>query len=300
MYSLLPPLGALHAFEAAARLLSFKAAAAELHVTPGAVSQQIKLLEDRLGVALFLRRPRSIQLTEAGRLLLPPTQRAFRLLSDAVIRVRESDASKVLTVSLLPSFAAHWFVPRLGSFSARHPEIDVRISATQLLADLERDDVDLAIRYGLGHYPGLHVEHVLSEELFPVCSPALMKGGVPLKTLEDLAQHTLLHDEARQEWPLWLTAAGAKNVDATRGPSFSLWDLALQAAIAGHGIALGRSTLTAQYVKSKQLVRPFKVSLPATLGYYFVCLPERIKEPKISAFRSWLLEAVKAPPTHRG
>jgi LysR family glycine cleavage system transcriptional activator len=296
MYRLLPPLGALHAFEAAARLLSFKAAAAELHVTPGAVSQQIKLLEDRLGVVLFLRRARAIQLTEAGRLLLPPTQRAFRLLSDAVVRVRESDGSKVLTVSLLPSFAAHWFVPRLGSFSARHPEINVRISATQLLADLERDDVDVAIRYGLGHYPGLHTEHVLSEELFPVCSPALLKGPVPLKKPEDLARHTLLHDEPRQEWPLWLMAAGVKNVDATRGPSFSLWDLALQAAVAGHGIALGRSTLTAQYLKTRQLVRPFKISSPAALGYYFVCLPERIKEPKISAFRSWLLEVIASSP----
>jgi LysR family glycine cleavage system transcriptional activator len=299
MYRSLPPLGALHAFEAAARLLSFKAAAAELHVTPGAVSQQIKLLEDRLGVVLFLRRARSIQLTEAGRLLLPPAQRAFRLLSDAVVRVRESDASKVLTVSLLPSFASHWFVPRLGSFSARHPEIDVRISATQLLADLERDDVDIAIRYGLGHYPGLHVEHVLAEELFPVCSPALLKGAVPLKQLEDLARHTLLHDEARQEWPLWLTAAGVKNVDATRGPSFSLWDLALLAAVAGHGVALGRSTLTAQYLKTRQLVRPFKISSPAALGYYFVCLPERVKEPKIMAFRSWLLEAIAASKTER-
>lgn len=295
----LPPLGALHAFEAAARLLSFKAAAAELHVTPGAVSQQIKLLEDRLGVALFLRRARSIQLTEAGRLLLPPTQHAFRLLSDAVVRVRESDASKVLSVSMLPSFASHWFVPRLGSFRTHHPEIDVRISATPMLADLERDDVDVAIRYGLGHYTGLHVEHVLSEELFPVCSPALLKGPVPLKKLEDLAQHTLLHDEPRQEWPLWLTAAGVKNVDATRGPSFSLWDLALQAAVAGQGIALGRSTLTAQYLKTRQLVRPFKISSPAALGYYFVCLPERIKDPKITAFRSWLREQAAESQSER-
>lgn len=295
----LPPLGALHAFEAAARLLSFKAAAAELHVTPGAVSQQIKLLEDRLGVPLFLRRARSIQLTEAGRLLLPATQRAFRVLADAVVRVRESDASKVLSVSMLPSFASHWFVPRLGSFRTRHPEIDVRISATPMLADLERDDVDVAIRYGLGHYPGLHVEHLLSEELFPVCSPALLKGAAPLKKLEDLAKHTLLHDDPRQEWPMWLTAAGIKNVDATRGPSFSLWDLTLQAAVAGQGVALGRSTITAQYLKTRQLVRPFKISSPAGLGYHFVCLPERIKEPKITTFRSWLREEISASQSER-
>ena len=290
----LPPLGALHAFEAAARLLSFKAAAAELHVTPGAVSQQIKLLEDRLGVALFLRRARAIQLTEAGRLLLSPTQRAFRLLADAVVRVRESDAGKVLTVSMLPSFAALWFVPRLGAFRERHPDVDVRISATPTLADLEHDDVDVALRCGLGRYPGLHVEHLLSEELSPVCSPALLKGRLPLKKLEDLAHHTLLHDEPRQEWPLWLKAAGVKGVDATRGPSFSLWELALQAAVAGQGVALGRSTLIAQYLKTRQLVRPFKISSPAQFGYYFVCLPERFKEPKISAFRSWLVETIAA------
>jgi LysR family transcriptional regulator, glycine cleavage system transcriptional activator len=298
MHRTLPPLGSLHAFEAAARLLSFKAAALELHVTPGAVSQQIKLLEDRLGVALFVRRARAIQLTEAGRQLLPPTQHAFRLLSDAVLRVRESD-SKLLTVSMLPSFAAHFFVPRLGAFRSRHPDVEVRISATSALADLERDDVDVALRYGLGHYPGLHVEHVLSEELFPVCSPRLLKGRVPLKKLEDLAHHTLLHDEPRHEWPLWLAAAGVNNVDVTRGPSFSLWDLALQAAVAGHGIALGRSTLTAQYLKTRQLVRPFKISSSNALGYYFVCLPGRLKEPKISAFRSWLLEAIAASRNER-
>jgi len=291
MRRLLPPLGALHAFEAAARLLSFKEAAAELHVTPGAVSQQIKLLEDRLGVALFQRRARAIQLTEAGRLLLTPTQRAFRLLADAVVRLRESDGSKVLTVSMLPSFAAHWFVPRLGAFRARHPQIDVRISATSLLADLERDDVDVAIRFGLGRYPGLHVEHVLTEALTPVCSPALLKGPVPLKKLEDLARHTLLHDDERQEWPMWLKAAGVKGVDAKGGPSFSLWDLALQAAVAGQGVALGRTTLIAQYLKTRQLVRPFKISSPAAFAYYFVCLPERVEEAKIRAFRSWLLEA---------
>lgn len=294
MPRLLPPLGSLHAFEAAARLLSFKGAAAELHVTPGAVSQQIKLLEDRLGVPLFVRRARAIALTEAGRLLLPPTQRAFRLLADAVVRVRETDASRVLTVSMLPSFAALWFVPRLGAFRERHPEIDVRIGATPAIADLENDDVDVAIRCGLGRYPGLHAEHVLSEELSPVCSPALLKGPKPLKKLEDLAHHTLLHDEPRQEWALWLKAAGVKGVDATRGPSFSLWELALQAAVAGQGVALGRSTLIAQYVKNRQLVRPFKISSPAEFGYSFVCLPERLEEPKISAFRSWLLDAIAA------
>lgn len=288
----LPPLGSLHAFEAAARHLSFKAAAEELHVTPGAISQQIKLLEDRLGVSLFVRRTRGIELTEAGRLLLGPTQQAFRLLTDAVARVREADDANILTVSVLPSFAALWLVPRLGRFRERYPDIDVRISATPKLADFERDDVDVVIRYGLGKYPDLHVEHLLADDLFPVCSPKLLEGTAPLKNPGDLARHTLLHDELRQEWPLWLRAVGIEGIDASRGPSFSLWELSLQAAIAGQGVALGHSTLVAEYLKSGQLIRPFQISSPSEFGYHLVCLPRRAREPKIMAFRSWLKEEI--------
>ncbi len=291
----LPPLGALHAFEAAARHLSFKNAAEELHVTPGAISQQIKLLEDRLGTAVFVRRARTIALTEAGRILLNPTQTAFRLLAEAVARVRESDGTKVLTVSMLPSFAALWFVPRLGSFRAEVPDVDVRISATPKLADFERDDVDVVLRYGLGHYPGLFVERLLTEDLFPVCSPELLHGPIPLHTPSDLARHTLLHDEMRQEWPLWFQAIGLRDVDASRGPSFSLWELALQAAVSGQGVALGRSTLVLQYLRTGKLVRPFEVSSPSEFAYYFLCLPERADEPKIAAFRRWLIGQVQRP-----
>lgn len=259
-------------------------------MTPGAVSQQIKLLEDRLGAQLFTRRARRIELTDAGRLLLSPAQQAFRLLADAVARVRASNGAQVLTVSLLPSFAALWLVPRLGTFRARSPDLDVRISATPKVADLERDDVDVAVRCGLGSYPGLHVEHLLAEDLFPVCSPRLRKGPLPLKKPADLAHHTLLHDETRTEWSLWLQAVGLPNLDATRGPSFSLWELALRAAVAGQGVALGRSALVAPYLESGQLVRPFQISTPSAFAYYVVCLPERAQEPKIAAFRAWLQE----------
>lgn len=289
----LPPLGALHAFEAAARHLSFKAAAEDLHVTPGAVSQQIKLLEERLGTALFRRRTRGIELTEAGRLLLVPTQQAFRLLGDAVAQVRKRDETKILTVSLLPSFAALWFVPRLGRFRALCPDIDVRISATPKLAEFDHDDVDVVIRYGLGNYPDLHVEHLLADDLFPVCSPKLLEGPVPLKEPADLAHHTLLHDELRQEWELWLRAAGIEGIDISRGPSFSLWELAFQAAIAGQGVALGRSTLVGEYLKTGRLVTPFKITSHSQFGYYLVCLPERAQEPKIAALRTWLADEVK-------
>lgn len=284
----LPPLSALHAFEAAARKMSFKAAAEDLHVTPGAISQQIKLLEDRLGTPLFFRRTRRIELTEAGRILLLPTQQAFRLLTEAVARVRGNDHAKILSVSLLPSFAALWFVPRLGHFRARYPDIDVRISATPKLADVQRDDVDVVIRYGLGDYPGLHVEHLLADDLFPVCSPKLLDGPIPLREPADLARHTLLHDELRQEWDLWMRAAGIEGLDTTRGPSFSLWDLAFQAAIAGQGVALGRSTLVGEYLRSGKLVKPIHISSHSRFGYYLVCLPERALEPKIAALRAWL------------
>ena len=257
-------------------------------MTPGAISQQIKLLEDRLGRPLFLRRTRRIELTEAGRVLLVPTQQAFRLLTDAVARVRGTDQTKILSVSLLPSFAALWFVPRLGHFRARYPDIDVRISATPKLADINRDEVDVVIRYGLGDYPGMHVEHLLADDLFPVCSPRLLEGPIPLRQPADLAHHTLLHDELRQEWELWTRAAGIEGLDTSRGPSFGLWDLAFQAAIAGQGVALGRSTLVAEYLRSGRLVRPFDVSSHSHFGYYFVCSPERVTEPKIAALRAWL------------
>jgi LysR family glycine cleavage system transcriptional activator len=292
----LPPLGSLHAFEAAARRLSFKAAAEELHVTPGAISQQIKLLEDRLGLSVFVRRSRAIELTEAGRMLLAPTQHAFRVLADAVVRLQETVSTKVLTVSMLPSFASLWFVPRLGSFRTRCPDVDVRISATPKLADFERDDVDVVIRFGLGHYPGLHVEHLLTEVLFPVCSPALLRGPIPLAQPADLAHHTLLHDEMRQEWPLWLNAVGVNGVDASRGPSFSQWDLALRAAVGGQGVALGQSTLVTQFLQSGELVCPFEIRSPSEFGYYFLCMPERLAEPKITAFREWLREELAASP----
>jgi LysR family glycine cleavage system transcriptional activator len=268
--------------------MSFKAAAEDLHVTPGAVSQQIKLLEDRLGAPLFVRRTRRIELTEAGRVLLVPTQQAFRLLADAAARVRGADSNRILTVSLLPSFAALWFVPRLGRFRVRHPDIDVRISATPRLADIGRDEVDVVIRYGLGDYPGLHVEHLLADDLFPVCSPKLLEGPVPLREPADLANHTLLHDELRQEWGLWMRAAGVEGLDISRGPSFSLWELAFQAAIAGQGVALGRSTLVGEYLATGKLVKPFTISSHSRFGYYLVCLPERAREPKIAALRAWL------------
>lgn len=284
----LPSLNALRAFEAAARHLSFKEAAAELYVTPGAVSQQVKALEDELGLALFHRHNRAITLTEAGQGLLPVATEAFRRLSDTVERLRANDRAGVLTISVLPSFAAKWLVPRLGRFGAAHPEIDVRISATTRLVDFKREDVDVGIRHGAGHYPGLHAERLMGEALFPVCSPALLEGPNPLRTPADLAHHTLLHDDGHNDWTQWLRLVGAPEVNPLRGAVFNDAAIMLQAAIAGHGVAIARTMLVEEDLAMGRLVRPFEQSLPYDLAYYLVCLPETAEKPKVAAFRAWV------------
>ena len=199
----LPSLNALRAFEAAGRHLSFTRAAEELHVTQAAVSHQIKSLEEQLGIRMFRRGPRGLLLTDAGQSYLPDVREAFQRLTFATDRLLEDDARGAITVSVLPSFAARWLVPRLTRFRADHPDVEVRVSADDRLADFDRDDVDEAIRYGRGDYPGLKSDRFLSEELFPVCSPDLL-ARLPLDRPEDLGRHTLLHDDMRIDWSVWL------------------------------------------------------------------------------------------------
>lgn len=296
----LPPLNALRAFEAAARHASFSAAAAELSVTPAAISHQIKALEGRLGLVLFRRSPRAVRLTDAGQRYLAGVREGFDHLSAATDQLIAGERSGPLTVSLLASFAARWLMPRLKRFHARHPEIDVRLSTTQMLADFARDDVDLAIRFGRGRYPGLTAERLLSQDVFPVCSPALLDGPRPLRRPEDLKHHTLLHDDIREDWALWLQAAGISGVDPTRGPSFgSDSGLVVQAAVDGLGVALGRSALVAHELAAGRLVRPFQLALKEQDAYYVVYPPTHIGRPKVKLFRDWLLEeaaAGAAPP----
>jgi LysR family glycine cleavage system transcriptional activator len=286
----LPPLNALRAFEAAARHLSFTRAAEELHVTQAAVSHQVKALEERLGVLLFRRLNRALLLTDAGQAYLPAIRDAFDAIAQATRRLKAQETTGTLTVTTLDSFAAKWLVPRLGRFRARHPEIDVRISTSGGLVDFAREDVDLGIRYGRGAYPGLHAVRFLTEEFFPVCSPALVAGDKPLETPADLRHHTLLHDNMRLDWRMWLMAAGVEGVDPTRGPAFSLSSLVVQAAVDGQGVALGRSALVADDLAAGRLVRPFTVSLPADFAYYIVYPAPAARQPKIVAFRDWLLE----------
>ena len=289
MTKFLPPLNALRAFDAAARHLSFTRAANELNVTQAAVSHQIKALEERLGIPLFKRMNRALLLTDAGQAYLPAVREAFDGLARATDRLMRRDRGGALTVSVLPSFAAKWLVPRLGRFRARHPEIDVRMSTDHHMVDFARDDVDAGIRYGQGEYAGLDSVRILTDDVIPVCSPALLKGKHPLLHPSDLRHHTLLHDDFRVDWRIWLLSAGVNDVDPERGPAFTDSSMVVQAAVEGQGVALARSVLADADLRAGRLVKPFDVSVPARWAYYFVCPLATRDGPKIKAFREWLL-----------
>lgn len=294
----LPPLNALRAFEAAGRLLSFSRAAEELHVTPAAVSHQIKSLEQYLGVRLFRRRPHGLLLTEAGQRALPGVSAGFDRLARAVAGLRDAEASRPLTVSVAPSFAAKWLVPRLEDFRHRYAGTEIRIDATERMADFRQDDVDVGVRYGSGNYQGLHVERLAAQSVFPVCSPWLAQGDPPLRKPDDLRHHTLIHvDWARAgltapDWPTWLDSAGVTGVDATAGPRYGQQSMAVQAAIAGHGVALGSGLLVADDLAAGRLVRPFEHALHEEHTYFLVCLPEAAESPRVRMFRDWLFEEI--------
>ncbi len=290
----LPSLNALRAFEAAARHLSFTKAAQELSVTQAAVSHQVKALEERLGIKLFHRRNRALLLSEAGQAYLPPLREAFDMLAAATERVLARESSGALTVSALSSFAATWLVPRLKRFRELHADIEVRLTASDHLVDFAREDVDIAIRYGSGEWPGLRADRFLTEDIFPVCSPGLLAGAHPLKAPGDLRHHTLLHEDMRESWRMWLLAAGVEDVDAYRGPGFSHSNLVIRAAVDGQGVALGRSALVVAELEAGTLVRPFRFSLPAEFAYYVVCPEANAEGPKERAFRDWLLSETGA------
>src|SRR5438094_8626226 len=291
----LPPLSALRAFEAAARLMSFSKAADELNVTPAAISHQIHALEQDLGVRLFNRLNRSVELTASARVLLPGLSDAFAGIQTAVRRLRAHNDTGTLTVTASPSLAAKWLVLRLHQFHELHPEIDVRMSATDEIVDLTRGDFDVGIRYGTGRYPGLDVELLLQNEVFPACSPRLIEAGPPLRTPEDLRHHALIHiDQATDRYPLvptwamWLKAAGVGGVAPSAGLTFSMGYMAMDAAIAGHGVVLAYSAIAAADIAAGRLVRLFSLSLPDLFAYYIVTAPGALERAKVKAFRDWL------------
>ncbi|WP_339865452.1 transcriptional regulator GcvA [Paremcibacter congregatus] len=287
----LPPLNSMRVFEAAARHLSFTQAGEELHVTQAAVSHQIRVLEEWLGVLLFQRLKNGLKLTEEGEEYLGPMTRALDIMSDATSHLINREGIKTLNISTLSSFASIWLVPRLKSFRDQYPDLDVRIVTIDRETDLlSKGDVDLDIRYGDGKWQHVHAKKFLSENIYPVCSPAYLKETGGLKSLEDLKGHTLLHDVGVMGWKEWLEEAGVEGVDPSRGPGFTHSHHVMQAAIFGEGVALGRGALVADALRKGDLVAPFETKIPCTYKYYLVSTKTASDQPKIRAFTNWLMK----------
>ena len=289
----LPPLNALRAFEAAARHLNFSRAADELSVTPGAVSQQIQNLEDYVGAALFKRTPKGLLLTDAAQTALPALREAFDRLAEAASLLTAAVDGRRLTLTAPPSFAAKWLVPRLGAFEQAHPQVDVWLSAGIELVDLTAGEVDVAIRYGAGRYPGLEVRRLFSETVIPVVSPEHLKD-TPLVEPRDLANHTLLHDgspdldDSCPDWSMWLAARGLKAIDGMRGPRFNQSSLVIEAAVNGRGVALAKRTLAAADLEAGRLVAPLQIATAVDFAYYLVHPQAQGRLPQVKAFVSWI------------
>jgi LysR family glycine cleavage system transcriptional activator len=289
------PLNALRTFEAAARRLSFLKAADELNVTPGAVSRQIKALEAELGVRLFERFNRAVRLTVAGERLAEGVQRGLASMQAAVAQAQGERAGP-LAVSVMHSFAARWLVPRVHDFQQRYPDAQVLIDASDAVVDLVRDRIDVAIRYGVGPYPGLNATRLISTRMFPVCSPKLLETQ-SFEHPRDLGRTLLLADvtltPGEVAWPQWLGAAGAPEVDASRGLQFSNTYLALEAALAGRGVALTQEAMVVEELRSGRLVRLFDVAVATPYSHWIVALPEKAEQPAIRRFRAWLIEQAR-------
>lgn len=290
----LPPLNALKTFEIAARHLSFTKAADELFVTQAAVSHQIKTLEAHLGIQLFMRKNRALLLTEEGQAYFMDIKDVFNAINDATERLLARGAKGAITVSLPPSFAIQWLVPRLNKFSEKHPDIDVRIKAVDLDEGHLSDDVDLAIYFGRGKWSGLTSTKLHTEYLTPVCSPSLFTTGKPLDSLDDLKHHTLLHDNSRKYWKLWVRKFSLKEVNVNHGPIFSHSTMVLQAAVLGQGVALGHSVLARPEIAAGRLVEPFKEVLVTKNAYFLVTRESQADLGKIVTFRDWMLDMVKS------
>src|SRR5579883_1307247 len=294
MFDLLPPLQTLRAFEATGRLLSMTLAAQELNVTHGAVSRQIKTLESRLGVAMFRRMTRRIALTNEGVEFHLAVARLLAELTREAERVREQKSGARLTISTSISFASKWLAPRLHRLMARRPEFDIHLDVTDMIVDLNDGRVDAAVRYGPGQSRRAVAERILEETVTPVCSPAYRArmGGLP--TIASLAGCTLLHeDRMLANWERWFALAGVAGVQSRRGPAYSHGSMAIEAAIRGEGVALGRSALVAEDVAAGRLVAPFaQIRLKAERGYDLVYGEGSQKHPKVCALRDWLADEV--------
>jgi LysR family transcriptional regulator, glycine cleavage system transcriptional activator len=287
----LPPLNALRFFEAAARHRSFARAAEELHVTPAAVSQQIKLLEDHLGTALF-RRGKTLALNEAAEEVLPQLSDAFDQLERAMLKIRSGSAGGPLIVSVPPAFAARWLIPRMDDFHARHPDVELRMLATRRLVDFAVEDVDMSIRFGAGDYPGVSAERLMPEKMIAVAAPGL---AVAIRTFPDLARANLIEDDShvtRGIFPDWESLLAANGVAGAplRVRRFSDAGLAIEAAAAGLGVTLAWHSLVTADLKGGRLAQVLDHAVPSALGYHVLIPKNRATLAKVAAFRAWLLE----------
>ncbi len=290
------PLNALRAFDAAARHLSFKKAAEEISVTPAAISQQIRSLEEYLDVQLFIRDRHTLRLTTQAEMAMETLDKAFDNFEKTVDILTESDKDNDLRLSLSPSFASKWLIPRLGRFHDDHEEIAVRVSASMSLINFKNTDFDLSVRYGRGNYPGLYVEELMKEEVFPVCAPGLITGENPIQSYEDLRKVTLIHDDSSLEdescpnWGMWLKAVGVSLPTDAKRLHFNTTQLTIEAALAGRGVALAKRTIAKDDLEKGKLVRLFDRALPVDFAYYIVCPENRREVPKVKAFINWLRE----------
>jgi len=296
----LPSLNALRAFEAAARLGSFQKAAGELFVTPSALSYQIRQLEDYIQMPLFNRLNRAVSLTEAGETLYPGLHNGFEHLQGAVRSLQRTAQSNVLVVSSGPAFAAKWLAPRVYRFVDQHPEIELRIAANLKLVDFNVDEVDVALRFGEGVYPGNFVEPLFDELALPLISPTLLEKFGGTLGAKEMQQITLLHDDSTSfmknvvGWEAWLKRQGLTGIDTTRGPRFNHADHGLDAAVDGAGIVLGRLSLAMRDIRSGRLVAPFDTYIKASAGFHFVTPESALETPRISTFRQWLMAEAAA------
>ncbi len=300
----LPPLNSLRAFNAAARHMSFQNAAEELFVTPAALSYQIRQLEDHLGVKLFNRLNRAVELTEMGKLIAPGIREGFVKLSSSIQQLQRRKSNKVLVISAGPAITSKWLAPRLYRFVSQHPDIDARVSSNVKMVDLEHDDVDAVIRFGMGNYENCRSEKLFDEYMTPMCSPALLNGENPIRTPEDLKNHTLIFDDTHfgffelADWPSWFKEAGYPGAEADAHKlQFNVADHALDAAIASAGVVLGRNALAQGELAAGRLVEPFDLKIKADFSFYLVYLESRADDPNIRAFRNWLMQEIGGTPS---
>jgi LysR family glycine cleavage system transcriptional activator len=294
----LPPLQALRAFEAVARLMSFRRAGDELLITQSAVSHHIRQLEEFLGLPLFVRKARGIVLTPAGEEYHACTIDAFRLIAAATTKLRRRSTSAVVRISLLPSFAANWLVSRLHGFQSLHPGINLELDPTLRTADVVAGETDMAIRYGAGKWPGVNAQLLMAEQLSPVVSPALLQSDRTIAMPQDLLHHTLLFAKEPVDWHVWADAVG---LDLSRARSIQLTDynITLQAALDGQGIAIGRMLLIRDHVRTGRLVQPFAQTITSTRTAHWLLTPKGCRiAPAAQTFMDWLIAETRAVSGH--